>query len=511
MSFSYFTPFPVAHGKVPSDQSNFPVYVPINDARFKSVGNGGHVQSANGYDLRPYNDTGPTTALTYELVTYNATTGVGEMYAKQNITAAVDAPINLFYGDASLTTDGSSTSTWDTNFKSVWHMKDGTTLSMSESTSSANTLTNNGTVAASTGQIGGAMRSNGSSSYLSGGVAGLTHNAASTIEMWVKEVSGSGALKGFLGLENSSNKIALGYFDGTRNGFLIVNAFGSSKPSATVTITSLNYLVIVNDGSNRPSLYVNGAQVDTNDGAALSGWVGTGIHLGRGVSSSFYAAADIDEPRLSSTGRSANWITASYNNQFSPSTFAVMGTEVPISSGTTVNAGCGLLTVTGFAPTVSTPRNVLAGVGAATLNGFAPTIATPRNVAAGVGVVLLTGFAPTIAAGSNVAAGVGVLSATGFAPAIGVTNNRAVLAGAGLATLSGFAPSVFASSSTRVNAGVGLLILSGFAPVVVGDVVTVPAITLASELRDISPSVRVRVLDLTPRVTVRTGTLRILQ
>lgn len=511
MAFAYYTPFPVAHAKVPSDQSNFPVYVPINDARFKSVGNGGHVQSANGYDLRPYNDTGPTTALTYELVTYNATTGVGEMYAKQNITAATDAPVNLFYSDASIVTDGSSTSTWDTNFKSVWHMKDGTTLSMSESTSSANTLTNNGTVAASTGQIGGAMRSNGSSSYLSGGNGGLTDSSPTTIEMWVKEVSGSGALKGFLGLETSSFKIALAYFDGTRNGFLVANTFGASKPSSAVTIANFNHLVIVNSGSARPSLYINGTQVDTSDAAALSAWVGTGIHLGRGVNTSFYANADIDEVRLSNVGRSANWITATYNNQFAPTTFAVMGTEVPISSGTTVNAGCGLLTVTGFAPTVSTPRNVLAGVGAATLNGFAPTIATPRNVPAGVGVATLTGFAPTIAAGSNVPAGVGVLTLAGFVPTIGVTNNKAVLAGVGLATLSGFAPAVTASSSTHVNAGVGLLVLSGFAPVVVGDVVTVPAITLMSDLRNITPSVRVRVLDLTPRVTVRTGTLRILQ
>ncbi|HET6888026.1 MAG TPA: LamG-like jellyroll fold domain-containing protein, partial [Candidatus Udaeobacter sp.] len=40
-----------------------------------------------------------------------------------------------------------------------------------------------------------------------------------------------------------------------------------------------------------------------------------------------YWNGDIDEVHVSSTNRSAAWITAEYNNQSSPGTFITMGSE----------------------------------------------------------------------------------------------------------------------------------------------------------------------------------------
>src|SRR5215468_208172 len=75
-AFGYYTDFSVDFNKVPNtDQSNFAVLINTTDNRFKTTGNGGHVQDPNGFDLRPYSDTGLTTSYTYQLEFYSASTG----------------------------------------------------------------------------------------------------------------------------------------------------------------------------------------------------------------------------------------------------------------------------------------------------------------------------------------------------------------------------------------------------------------------------------------------------
>src|SRR5262249_9031229 len=50
----YVTQFTIANGQVPSTQTSFPALISGSDARFKSIGNGGNVNSSSGYDLQPF-------------------------------------------------------------------------------------------------------------------------------------------------------------------------------------------------------------------------------------------------------------------------------------------------------------------------------------------------------------------------------------------------------------------------------------------------------------------------
>src|SRR5882724_10595290 len=80
----YYSPVTVNSGQVPSTQTDYPVRIFQTNARFKTVGNGGHVQNANGYDIRPYSDTGCSSAITgYELAFYDGAAGTVEMYVKR--------------------------------------------------------------------------------------------------------------------------------------------------------------------------------------------------------------------------------------------------------------------------------------------------------------------------------------------------------------------------------------------------------------------------------------------
>jgi hypothetical protein len=87
--------------------------------------------------------------------------------------------------------------------------------------------------------------------------------------------------------------------------------------------------------SSGAKMYINGAaQTLTASGginsetanatAYLAKWTGGGIGFG----------GTIDELRISSGERGADWILAEYNNQNSPSTFYTVGSETPLGGGT---------------------------------------------------------------------------------------------------------------------------------------------------------------------------------
>ncbi len=133
MAFDYYSPVVINPGQVPSAQTDFPVLISVTDARFKTVANGGHVKNANGYDIRPYSDATLLTAITgYELERYNASTGEVIMNVKRS--SVVDGLVTyLGYGDSSLNTNASSPTTWSNSFANVFHLGDGTILSVADS------------------------------------------------------------------------------------------------------------------------------------------------------------------------------------------------------------------------------------------------------------------------------------------------------------------------------------------------------------------------------------------
>lgn len=71
-------------------------------ASFKTVANGGHVQSATGDDIRFELD-GNATKLAHELAAYSPTTGRVEAWVRiPNFNTATDLPLIVAYGNASV-------------------------------------------------------------------------------------------------------------------------------------------------------------------------------------------------------------------------------------------------------------------------------------------------------------------------------------------------------------------------------------------------------------------------
>src|SRR6266571_1857589 len=80
--YGYRVPVTIDHTKVPSDQTNFPVFICANGAAstncdsaahtnlsipdLKTTGNGGQVTSSSGFDIGFFSDTACLTSLSYE-------------------------------------------------------------------------------------------------------------------------------------------------------------------------------------------------------------------------------------------------------------------------------------------------------------------------------------------------------------------------------------------------------------------------------------------------------------
>lgn len=136
-------------------------------------------------------------------------------------------------------------------------------------------------------------------------------------------------------------------------------------------------------------------------------------------------------------------------------------------ANTPIDPDVGLLTITGFAPTVTQPKSADPDVGALTITGFAPTVVQTHQALPDVGLLTLQGFAPAVTQSTNGQPGPGILTLLGLAPAVTQSNNNLVMPDPGAIIITGFAPTVTQQSFNRVaKPGPGTIQLQGFAPTV---------------------------------------------
>lgn len=335
--YGYRRAITIDHTKVPNtDQSNFPVLISGTFSYLATVANGGKVQSANGYDIIFTNDAPGSTKLDHEIESYNPATGAISFWVRIPVLSHItDTVIYVQYGSSAITTSQENKAgVWDSGYKGVWHLGNGTSLNVSDSTSNANNGTNNGATAIS-GEIGGGASFNGSSQFIGIGPMGTMSNSSTlTLSAWAKPSSSSGVQR-IVALTGSSNSFAVNLQE---NGGMFVAQTGkatvggdNATDTSSFTTGQWYYVLGTFDGGN-VALYVNGAKKSmtaynnaTSSVGSTNGWsIGKYVELGADYQ---WWNGSIDEVRLSSVVRSSDWIAAEYNNQSSPSSFYVLGTE----------------------------------------------------------------------------------------------------------------------------------------------------------------------------------------
>jgi hypothetical protein len=324
----------VPANKVTGTHSDFPVLVAIPAAATQAPWLRDNAQ-ADGDDIL-FTSSNGTTKLNHEIEKYDS--GTGELLAwvrVSSLASSADTTIYLYFKNGVATNQQNKTGVWDSNYVGVWHLPNGTTLNLNDSTTSANNGANSGATA-SAGQLDGGSSFNSATlqHFTLSNIPAIANAAAVTIQFWGKRSA--------LGNQVLLRQGASGA-DGTSIGLEIVgdgNVY--AEPLGGVgnygyyasNDTNWHHWVMVFDGAQtgnaaRLKIYDNGvSQTLTFDAGNIFPTTGSSVSnltVGRnGTSAGAYANGSVDEIRISNTVRTANWIKTEYDMTATPTAFVAL-------------------------------------------------------------------------------------------------------------------------------------------------------------------------------------------
>src|SRR5208283_4211087 len=339
-------PITIDHTKVPNtDRTNFPVLISGVYPFLATAANGGQVQNANGYDIIFTADYAGTTQLDHEIESYDPATGTINMWVRLPVLShTCDTVIYVAYGNAAVTTSQENINeVWDSNYLGVWHLS-----TMADSTANGYTLTNNNAAGTVAGQIGSATSFNGSNQYLNNSSPTIPAGSPITISYWEFQASAnvqnSSAFN--FGGSDSPNRIQAHspwsdrtlYWD-----YGSISSGGRVSTDYTPYLDAWTYVTLQYDPNvTNHVIYLNGVAKASATSSNTPVSPEQGIEIGRWALAG-YQNGNLDEFRVSTVARSADWIATEYNNQSSPATFASVGPEnivgVNVCPGSAIMAG----------------------------------------------------------------------------------------------------------------------------------------------------------------------------
>lgn len=292
----------------------------------------GYATDLNGYDIIFTSDSAGSTQLDHEIESYNHETGAVIFHVRiPSVSHTANTTFYVWVGNSSVTTSQEDVAgVWDANFLGVWHLGNGTTLSVADSTGNSSG-TNNGATAA-TGKVGGgAAVTAGSSQYIS---TGLTPSSLTnfTLEAWINEGAdaahfpiSSRDLNATGGIFMLYEKDPPSLYYGPEVGFM-GSGLTRQRWGTNLDIGTFYHVVGTHAaGVDGLTVYVNGIAGGgySMEHAATDPANASVLVFGRDGADStpYYFTGSLDEVRLSDSVRSTSWILAEYNNQSNPATF----------------------------------------------------------------------------------------------------------------------------------------------------------------------------------------------
>jgi hypothetical protein len=293
---------------VDADLTDFPLLVALS----ADTSIGTYAQS-DGSDLRFTDSLGAPLRYEKEDFRVSSGSGSGNFWVKVPvIDDAVDTTIYVYYGNASASDVSSGPDTFSEDFAGVWHGGDGVTLSAQDSSPYGNHGTNYGATAAA-GVVGGAgdFRTTG---WIQAGIVNYPTSFPISCGMWLKADAMTGYA--YSGVFLSTADVSAGVQFGFNSGFPYYYHGGAAKYIGSVSLRdgAWHQLSVVFESASVVNGYVDGNPVATDQ--PIGGWpallpVGT---IGSVPAGGLPWNGFLDDPRISSTARSAAWIKFEYAN-----------------------------------------------------------------------------------------------------------------------------------------------------------------------------------------------------
>jgi hypothetical protein len=297
---------------------NFPALIKLSSTNID------YAKTQNsGQDVR-FVDADGVTVLPHEIETWNEA-GTSNVWVKvpQINASSTNDHVWMYYNNASASDAQNANGVWSSNFKGVWHLPDGTSLTARDSTD----ISNHGTLvngpAAATGTVDGAAEFNATNNYIDAGViTALSGSVNATLSGWVYR-SATNENVGFGQYMDPYRFYVQWASDG--NVYYEAENGDSSYPNFPNTQTGWHYVTLAFDGSasglDRVKAYWDGTRQVLSVGAHDPGaTLASGVNQPAfrfGMDSSFsdrFFGGRVDEVRVSNVTRSADWIEAEYKS-----------------------------------------------------------------------------------------------------------------------------------------------------------------------------------------------------
>ncbi len=341
--FSYYKTITIDHTKVSGSNNlnDFPILISVTDNALRTIGNGGRLQNSNGWDILFTNNTG-STDLSFQIESYTANTG--------NLIAWVKVPvllhnanteIRIYYGKSGVSTNPSSNSTWTSDYRAVYHFNN----SISDATSNNNNGANFSSTNVSSAKIGQGRGFNGSQyiTVANSSSLNITGNTI-TISAWanITDVPEDAPFV-VKGVSTNQERYMLGVNnDGGTKTYNMRTTTNAAHHRYNVTNVGFNqwaYVVMVYDGTlganPRMRMYVNGVLTSSQNASGNITSNTDALYIARRSNSDNRSIrGSLDELRISTAAKSADWILTEYNNQNNPSAFYTLSAEQAISTPT---------------------------------------------------------------------------------------------------------------------------------------------------------------------------------
>jgi hypothetical protein len=341
--FQYLTTATVTNGQVLATLTNFPVYLSLSSPNLATVANGGAVQNTVTQTVGSYSITVPADFLVttdpagfspisgVEFESYDPVHGTATLWVNVPTVHTTGTTIYIWYGNAAVSTLRSTpTAAWNSNYNCVYHLSNGLTLYLNDSTSNADTGTANGSPTATGGQLGGGVSLASTDSITTANK--IQANTTPTISCWVNVAAyPSSQTQQIVGIVSSSkNGITLGINPSGQPVLYLNTTTPQTLTSTTALTTGAWHHIAGVDSGTLATLYLDGVQVaqvaSSNVGTAFGG---PGLQIG-GTGEYTPGAFVVDEVRLENTGRGASWVSSSFNNQSNPNGFFALQYDLTV-------------------------------------------------------------------------------------------------------------------------------------------------------------------------------------
>jgi hypothetical protein len=315
--------------RVSANLTDFPVLI----AESSDTNLAAHAQTSGGDIMFVSPSEGK---LCHEIEKYNSTNGQLIAWVKlPQISNKVNTTFYMYYGNPAASNQQNTALVWS-SYVAVYHFKDGSGLKITDSTLNNNATLYGGGSHWVSSLMGNAYNFDGSNDYAIIAANPTFDSSTYTIEAWVKPnrpaawtnimaqncTDALGPCEFQFGSGAAATTLATDYGGPTWHPL--------QKTSALTYNIWNSYVSQINMATSNQSLWKNGAlvasQIQTDQPNNYSN--GTAIGIGSDSYGNWKFKGAIDELRFSNTARSKDWLLTEYNNQYSPSTFMLIGAEI---------------------------------------------------------------------------------------------------------------------------------------------------------------------------------------